>query len=381
MLVLKGAISSVWSSLRNSFVALREQFLHKMGKFLDWLMNREKKDTSAGRPTINDPWLGSNRDSLLDMLASWWEEVGWQLPRVETRDQLRAALEPLREHPNRHLISRLLLASEDSATAGQIREKREVNGEAITLMYEAQTRERECMELIRQAQMALGQASPDEGKVVKEKLSNLHADLQISTTAYEIACKEQQAIEMKLDQMEAGFAQDELLMFVEKRFLKGRYARNPLNLADAMAGLPYSHGVHFMGVWQSYARCSKLPSLSHHHFQVFETVQSIWKKSQRSKLPTVEFFYQEITALPKTVIVKTIDPVTNKESKNKSENGTRSDLLKYWPLWSLAIKKSLESPVETERMPFVIGSNFTKVQRDPKTSVYLVLGDPGKSEN
>jgi hypothetical protein len=136
-----------------------------------------------------------------------------------------------------------------------------------------------------------------------------------------------------------------------------------------------------MGAWQSYVRCSKLPCPPHHHFRLFETIQSIWKKSQKSKLPLVEFFYQEIAALPKTVVLNTVDPVTQKEERNKSENGVRSYLMDNWPIWSLAIEKSLASPVEPERVPFVISSNFKKVQSDPKTSVALVLGATEKTKN
>jgi hypothetical protein len=379
--VLKTAISSGWSRLVNFLAAVREKFLQVMGKFLDWLLNRKAKNTSAGRPTVDDSWLGNHRDSLVDMLSCWWGEVGWQLSRASTREELRAALEPLREHPNRHRISRLLTVSSDSATAEQIREERQLHGRAIDKIYETDARQRECTELVRQAQMALGQALPEQMDAVKAQVSKCQADLQAANEAYAAACAEKRVIEKKLDQMEAGFAQDELLMFIGKRFIKGRYARNPRNLADAMAGLPYTQGVHFMGAWQSYVRCSKLHCPPHHRFQLFEAIQSIWKKSQRSELPTVKFFYQEITALPKTVVVKTVDPLTKKESENKTENGVRSHLLNYWPIWSLAIKKSLESPVERDRMPFLICANFTKVQSDPKTSVLLLLGATEKTKN
>src|SRR3989442_94383 len=149
-----------------------------MSKFLDWLMNQKTKNTSAGRPTIDDPWLTANRNSLVDMLSCWWEEVGWQLPRATTRDELRAALEPLKEHSNRHFISRLLLPTSGSATAEQIREERQANGEATARIYKAQTRQRECMDLVSQAEMALGQASPEQKEAVKVQLSKLRADLQ-----------------------------------------------------------------------------------------------------------------------------------------------------------------------------------------------------------
>jgi len=41
------------------------------------------------------------------------------------REELRTALAPLRDHPNRYRISRLLLVSPGSATAEQIREERQ----------------------------------------------------------------------------------------------------------------------------------------------------------------------------------------------------------------------------------------------------------------
>ena len=343
-------------------------------------MNRKTKNTSAGRPTVDDFWLSTHRDSLVDMLSCWWGEVGWQLPRATTKEELWAALEPVREHPNRHRISRLLFVSSESATAEEIREKRKANEEAIKATYEALARQRTCLDAVRQAEMARGQASPEQIKEIDAQVSKRKAELSAANTAYDAACTAQQTIATKADQMEAGYAQDQLLMFIDRRFINGKYARNPLNFANAMAGLPYTQGVDFMGAWQSYVRCSKLPCPPHHRFQLFETIQSIWKKSQKSKLPTAVFFHQEITALPKTVALKTVDPVTNKESK-RIENGVRSYLLNFWPIWSLAIERSLDSPVEQDRLPFLICANFTKVQRDPKTSVLMVLGATEKTKN
>jgi hypothetical protein len=381
--VLKTAISSAWNWLVNFLTAVRGKFLQLMGKFLDWLMNRKAKNTSAGRPTIEDDWLSANRNSLVDMLSCWWGEVGWQLQPATTREALRAALDPVREHSNKHLISRLLLPSSESADPDQIREVRETNGRAIEQIYDAQERQRQYPDLIMRAEMALGHASPEQKEDVKAKLSQLQADLQMATLAYEVACKAQAALEKKLDQMEAGFAQDQLLMFIDKRFINGRYARNPLNLANAMAGLPYTQGVHFVGAWQSYQRCSDLPCdlWPHHRFRVFETIQSILKKSKTSKLSPMEFFHQQIVALPRTVVQERVDPLTKKEVQSKSDNAVRSDLLDNWPIWSLAIKKSLESSVDQERIPFLICANFTEVRRDPKTSVLLVLGSTQKTKN
>ena len=69
-----------------------------------------------------------------------------------------------------------------------------------------------------------------------------------------------------------------------------------------------------------------------------------------------------------------IDPITGKEFEDHVQSFVRSNLLDFWPIWSLAIQKSLESRTEEDRVPFLICANFTIIQRDPKTSVYIVLG-------
>ena len=371
--MLKSLILSAWSRLLNLLATVREKVLHLWGKFLDWLLDRRAKSTSAGRPTIDDDLLIAQRTAIHDMFSSWWGEVGWQLPRATTREELRAALEPLRDHPDRNRINRLLIPTAVSAEAEQIREAREANGRFITKIYDAQDRQRVSMDSATQAQMALGQASPDQLKAVKARLSQLQAELEEANRKHRIACNEQDQFQKTIDLMEAGFAQDELLRFIDKRFIHGKYARNPRNLADAMAGLPWAYGIHFLGVWQSYTRCTKIDCAPHPRFQLFETVQSIWKKSRKSELPVLEFFFQQITALPKTKTVKKIDPMTEEEFEDQADNWIRSHLLDLWPIWSLAIQKSLESTVEPDRVPFLICANFTVIQRDPKTSVLLVL--------
>ena len=344
-------------------------------------MNRKTKSTSAGRPTIDDPLLIAQRTVVHDMLSCWWGEVGWELPRATTREGLRAAFEPLRDHADKNRINRFFIATNVSAEAEEIREAREANGRLITRIYETQDEQRTCRDSLMQAQMALGQASSDQVKAVELQIAKQQADLQEADTKHRNACGEQAEFQKGIDQMEAGYAQDELLKFVDTRFIKGKYARNPRNLADAMAGLPWTYGVHFLGVWQSYARCSKINCPPHPRFQLFETIQSIWKRSRKSKLSTVEFFYQQVTALPKTVTVKKIDPMTGEEFEGQVENWTRSHLLTSRPIWTLAIQKSLQSPTDEERVPFLICANFTIIQSDPKTSVLMVLGSAEKVKN
>jgi hypothetical protein len=346
-------------------------------------MTKPSEKTSAGRLTIDDRSLKLHRDCIGGMLSSWWGEVGWQLPRATTRNELLVALEPLKDHSDKYDINRLLLASTETATAEEIREQRKRNEFAIEKMHEAQDKQRSCLDLFSQAQMVLGHALPAQVDGVKARISERQAELQAADRAYEDACALQRDIARKLDEMEAGYAQDELLMFIKIRFIerKKKYARNPENLANAIAGLPLCPTISFMGAWQSYLRCSKLDREPHHRFQIFEKLQSTWRKSRKSKVPLLEFFRKEIIALPKTKMVNKVDPITGEEFDDKSLNMIRYLLVNDWPVWALAIRKSFEFQVEIERVPFMICANFAKVQKDPATPIALVLGSTEKNPN
>jgi hypothetical protein len=346
-------------------------------------MAKTNTKTSAGRPTVDDPSLTLHRDRIVGMLSCWWGEVGWQLPRATTRNELLVALEPLKDHSDKYDINRLLLASTETATAEEIRDQRKRNEFAIEKMHEAQDKQRSSLDLFSQAQMVLGHALPAQVDAVKARISERRAELQAANRAYEDACALQRDIAKKLDEMEAGYAQDELLVFIKTRFIekKKKYARSSENLANAIAGLPLCPTIPFMGAWQSYVRCSKLDCEPHHRFQIFEMLQSTWRKSRKSEVPLLEFFRQEIAALPKTKIVKKVDPITGEEFDDKDLNMIRYVLVNDWPIWALAIRKSFEFQVEIERVPFMICANFTKVQRDPGTSVALVLGATEKNQN
>ena len=372
MLVL---FSSFWSSLQKSPAVLRVKFLQLLRKFLDWLMRPKRKNPSAGRPTIEDHLLIAQRIIIRDMLSCWWGEVGWQLSRATTREELRASLAPLNSHADRDRINRLLIPTTVSAEAEEIREAREANGQLIARIHETQDGQRVCTDAVTQAQMALGHASADQREAVKAKVLKLQADLDEANKKHRNACEEQSEFQKRIDLMEAGFAQDELLRFIDKRFINGKYARNPRNLADAMAGLPWAYGIHFLGAWQSYARCSKIECPPHFRFQLFETIQSIWKKSRKLGVPPLELFPQEIAAMQKNVMVKKVDPITGEEFNDKELNMLRYTLENDWPIWRLAIRKSFEFQVEIERLPFLICANFTKVQQDPGTAVALLIGE------
>lgn len=371
--MLENAISSVWLSLLNFLVALREKVLQQMGKFLDWFMNRKTKDTSAGRPTVDDPSLSANRDSLVWLLSVSWGDIGWQLPRATTREELKQALKPLEGHPSGDRIARFVRLTSTDASAEEIRKETKVLGKAIERLRESQSQHDKCADEFRQAEWAMSQTKPEQVEIVKAELSKRRAKCETAQSELDAARVAERALEQRVTDMEASFAQDELLKFIKKRFIDGEYARHPLNFANAIAGLPNATGFPFLGVWQSYARCSKLECRQWPHFQfrVFETIESIWKKCQVTSTSPVELFRQQIRALPKTVLVKAEPP--EQGGSQRTENYLRTYLLDNSLYLKRAIERTLEADVEPDRMPFVIFSNFGKILAEPRTAADSVL--------
>lgn len=320
----------------------------------------ETDEPQVGRRTIKDDWLSANRDAILNIFFAWWPAIGWELEQAKSREELRRALDPVKDHPNRQYLHRLLRPTNVSATAPEIRQKRRALGQSVKARHTVQAKHddyvRECQEL----ELAIGQATPEQIDIIRRELSHRKAELQKAQEHLKNANENERAIEEELLDKEAAFAQDELLDFI-----KGKYACDPLNLANAMAGLPYGFDVPFLGVWQSHARCAKLdsPALPSFHYLAFQAIESIWERSRDSAIPLFEFFQQEIKALPKTIVMK--HPVMGEQ---RTDNYARTHLCEHWWYLQRAIEQSIEAENDPRPMHFRIAARFDQLLAKPRTN-------------
>jgi hypothetical protein len=147
-----------------------------------------------------------------------------------------------------------------------------------------------------------------------------------------------------------------------------KYARDPLGLANAMAGLPD------MSWEQSHARCSKLdyeqwPTFE---FRLFVELRAIWNR--RDSFPQrslVALFRQEIEKLPQKVIVD----YPHSRKKVKQNNILRFHLADRAMYLRLAIEEIEPTSTDPERVPFLILSAFRKQLAKPQTAQDSVLAE------
>jgi hypothetical protein len=332
---------------------------------------------SPGPVPFKDEDLSARRNSLVMALSSWWAEIGWEVTTAETRSQLRNAFKPLENTANRTLIEFFLHPTSTLGTAKRIRFMRRQHEKEMTRRRKAQAENDKCTAAYEEAEWAMSAAKPEQIEIVQRIFSERRNMREEALTELTAAKLIESKREGELRDIQAGFAQDQLLEFIKTRFIKGRYAKTPINVANAMAGLPSYNWGPFLGAWYSYGRCSKLEceNWPHFAFQVFKTIQKIWSSyQQRPSIPSaVEFFREQIRALPKLVRSMTAQSQKLAHSRKRIANPVRAHLVDKWIDLQLALEQSLIVSVEPERMPFIIGTHFSKVQLEPKTAVDKII--------
>jgi len=213
-------------------------------------------------------------------------------------------------------------------------------------------------------------ANPDQLKVLQTDFIKYEAEVRSAAEKLDVARTQEQALKARLDDQEARFAQEELAAIV----LEKRCARNPLRLANAMAGLPS------LGARVSYGRCSKLkcPAWPLYAFLEVKFIESTWNRRQRyPDLSIVELFDQEIKRLPRTIRREELpEAIAVPKEKKRVDNYLRSRLGVNRRYLRLAIERSLDTPeIEEDRIPFVIASNFSAILGESRSVLTLALAE------
>jgi hypothetical protein len=315
-----------------------------------------------GRPTTDDESLSSYRDSIVWLLSVTWEDIGWKLPKAETLEELRQALDPLRGQPSDYLATRFLHPTPVASTPKEIRLLRVDFDEAVEKVREAEAKHNNCTEAATKVELAMNQSATEQLGPYFADLLQRWREKRESDKELEIARATLKAIGQEVADKEAGFAQNELLDFIKSKL----YARDPLGIANALAGLPVM-------AWQSSrTRCSKIECKQWPIFQyrVFLTIEAIWnRRNSHSPLPLEQLFRLEIAKLPRTIIV--VNPDTGK--KHKEESSLRKRLADHFYHLKNALEEVGRLKIHPGEVPFRIASAFTRNSGKPQTAQDQIL--------
>lgn len=307
-----------------------------------------------GRPTLGKGTLEGSRNKLVRILSVGWAEIGWQLRHVSSPAELRDAFAPLQKNNDAYLLTHFLKTPKVVATGKEVRLTRKLLGKAVERRYNAQANCNDPTSAYCEAQAAVMEARSDQLWAVRSELLKRQEKLLAVRKELGTAQRLEQELQDELVEKEASFAQEEVVRILKEK----RCARNPLKLANAMAGLPS------ICARVSSGRCSKILCTvwPQFEYEVFRKIELIWESRERyTNLAIVDLYRQEISKISKTT------------GRKRIENPLRKRLAGDFGHLKSAIEKALEVHVDLEQIPFLIASKFDENRAQPTTALTRTL--------
>ncbi len=198
--------------------------------------------------SLIEPMLLNRSDNLLNFIEGNWGLIGWELETAKTIEDVRNALNKVDPGQQPQPIQVFTRVTKAKATALDIRQHRRELNRLDKDVRAAAANQQRCQQSLQKVTWALREANSvaqeNEIRGVFEKRSE---EQKAAQALHEGLLSQAQSLYSQYEDERAFFAQCEMLRFLASR----RYAFNPVNLANAIAGLPE------MGWRQSSKRCSK----------------------------------------------------------------------------------------------------------------------------
>jgi hypothetical protein len=289
---------------------------------------REKR--LGRRKALSDGELWGDRNAWLDMLQKSWAHIGWEIGRAKSVQQLRRAFLPVQDYSGRLQFFVRPSISKASTQMARLTQRRLGHlNERIRLGYE---QERALHERLERAKNALQQAKDEsETAQIKSICQDRDHALQASSANYEKLQQEERDLRDQMMNQWAYIAQSELLAFIHSH----RYTINPVNLANAMAGLPN------MGWRQSTKRCQKLekPLGPGFGYLTVKLIERVNNKSSKKKFLVI------------------LEADLKKQPKR---NFAAQEMKKNWYYLRAAIKEVLQQKIHPGKIPYRVVAEYQR---------------------
>jgi hypothetical protein len=301
-----------------------------------------------GRPSyLDDPSLHNRRDRLVQIFEACWGELGWTIQKCKKPDDLVAIFSALPGAVWQDEISVFRLPSKHSSAGAALRKIRhELRGlvQPRRAAYEAN---RLAQERLQSAQWALAQATGDDLRLVRQESEKCQQEAEDAAEQYRRLEETDNRLLAQLKGSEASFARYEFFRCLKSK----RYELNPLNLANAAAGLPY------MGWRQSMRRSSKSRSICANGlaYQVFRSIRYIVAKAnKRTEEVLVAHFRTSIPLLPRRYRL------------------AKTELAEKWFFCERALRAACRAKPHPKSLPFEITKHYFKeTQVQTHTDIFL----------
>ena len=296
------------------------------------------------RTLLQDDELFARREQLLIVFEELWGEIGWNLHKAKTPADITRALSPLQRAQYLGEIGTILYrepaaeALDDSLDdiRSQLRRVEQDYQKAGQTWSSEQDRFGRI-----QAALALDKDPTNE----RAETECLKAILASQQECQQLLLRRAK-LKNELDQSEASIARGEVLRFCRSK----RYELNPVNLANAVAGLP------FMGWRQSMRRCTahSLRRSVGTDYQIFKAIRYMTKGAKRSSEAAL------------------VDSFRDAVPRLRAEYRTpREALAREWLFLERALRRAFASRPHPKALPFEITKYFfaERCSRSPSDNI------------
>lgn len=324
-----------------------------------------KKKSLGGRPRqINIDQLLTQRDQLIEILSFAWGEIGWELITARTCENLISAFACLkgRVHSNEYLFRLFWRAPSVQTSASGIRETKRKRAQLVSKTYKLTELREPLADNLRRSLGTLKQKTDNENlEILLDSHFQRMVLLRANTKELDSVEKELKELESTLIGQEAAYAQSELLNFIGS----GKYAHNPRNLAQAMAGLPE------VSCSYSFQQCEKepsplwptrpdeIPTLSYRTFQLIEESCDRWTKEPDKPLASI--LLERVRIIP---------PL----------NDLRTNLKPDWRYLRRAVEETDLTGSLSGAAPYRIFAAFVRKRGEPRSSEESTLAEIESAE-
>lgn len=300
------------------------------------------------RMVLSNAQLHNRRDQFVQLFEGRWCDIGWELERCKKPEDLISIFAPLSETYAREAISVFCRPSTHKPSAGRLRKLRSESSSLVQPRYRADELHRAALERLHQADGALTAAKKREIRKVRRVRRKWRKEYAEAAETYRDLCKKDDKLQRELRDMEATVARHELFRFLKNE----RYRLNPVNLANAAAGLPY------VGWRRSIDRCKTTPSPSADgvYYQIFKAIRYLLKTVDRkNQRAMVRQFEEGILKLPSRF------------------GNAKEKMAEDWMWLERAIRQVFKAKLHPKALPFEIMKRYLKYQSEPRTQLDMVL--------
>jgi len=302
---------------------------------------------------LTDNQILGRREQFVGVFEGLWGEMGWELQRCKKEADLLRALRPLNEVPSvEQLVSVFFRECPGRASAANVRKVRSKLRKVQLEYRDADAGQRRDLEQLQRIDALLSHSPNNSLRIIKRAQKNQRKEASASKLKWLVLSRVQKDLTGQLRGLEAGFARQEILRFCKSK----RYELNPLNLANAAAGLP------FMGWRQSMRRCTKQRRTiaDGKDYQIFKAVRFIVANAPKhSENTLVAEFRENIPQLPSRYRI------------------ARVELANQWLFLERAIRSAFRTKPHLRAFPFEITKRYFQQIRS-RSQIDIILAEQKK---